>query len=57
MTINSGEDLSIIAEHNIRLCFNNNTIEITKDGTINFNAPTITVSGQPILSVKPSIPG
>lgn len=56
ITIRAEGSLMIMAEENIKLNQNGNSIEINKDGTINFNAPTITVSGQPILSVKPTGP-
>jgi len=52
----ANQDLYIMAENHIKITQNGNTIEI-KDGVINFNAPQIVVSGQPILRVKPTSPG
>lgn len=57
MNISSDNDLTIIGEENIQICLGSSVIEITKDGIINFNAPSITISGQPIVSVKPTSPG
>jgi uncharacterized protein (DUF2345 family) len=53
--LDTNQDLYIIAEKKIMLNLNGSSIEIT-DGTINFNAPQITVSGQVMLSVKPTSP-
>ncbi|HEV2614151.1 MAG TPA: hypothetical protein VGV92_05530 [Gammaproteobacteria bacterium] len=57
INISSDNNLTIIGEENIQICSGGSTIEITKEGVINFNAPSITISGQPILSVRPTSPG
>ena len=56
ITVDANQDLYIMAENSIRISQNGSSIEI-KDGVINFNALQIVVSGQPILSVKPTSPG
>lgn len=49
----AGEEITIASEETLKLMMGNSYIEILKSGIINFNAPQITVSGQPILSVVP----
>lgn len=57
MTFQTTQDILITAENTLKIILNSQTyIEITKSGVINFSAPQITVSGQPILSVVPTTP-
>jgi hypothetical protein len=55
LTLHSDQALFMIADESITLVQNGNRIEITKDA-INITAPQVSVSGQTIVSVKPTSP-
>lgn len=55
LTLHSDQALVMIADESITLVQNGNRIEITKDA-INITAPQVSVSGQTIVSVKPTSP-